>query len=67
MANPGGEFVKTKGYYHPENPAGTGYPEVYEVIEGIAHVLLQKKRSIISYSSKPQKATSFSFPRVTGM
>ena len=29
--------------YHPENPSGTGYPELYEVIEGVAHVLLRKK------------------------
>ena len=28
---------------HPENPAGTGYPELYEVVEGVAHFLLQKK------------------------
>jgi oxalate decarboxylase/phosphoglucose isomerase-like protein (cupin superfamily) len=35
--------VKTKGHYHPENSAGIGYPELYEVIEGVAHVLLQKK------------------------
>jgi glucose-6-phosphate isomerase, archaeal len=39
-ANPGGEFVKTKGHYHPANPAGAGFPERYE---GVAHVLLQKK------------------------
>lgn len=36
-----GEFVKTIGHYHPENPKGTGYPEVYEVMEGHAHYLLQ--------------------------
>ncbi len=29
-----GEWVKTKGHYHPKNPAGIGYPEIYEVIEG---------------------------------
>jgi glucose-6-phosphate isomerase len=32
---------KTKGHYHPENPAGTGYPELYEVRDGTAHFLLQ--------------------------
>lgn len=37
------EFVKTKGHYHPDNPAGFGYPEVYEVLAGCAHYLLQKK------------------------
>jgi len=39
-----GELVKTKGHYHPNNPAGTGYPEIYEVIEGQAHYLLQSRR-----------------------
>jgi glucose-6-phosphate isomerase len=38
----GPEFVKTKGHYHPENPAGVRYPEVYEVMEGEAHFLLQR-------------------------
>jgi glucose-6-phosphate isomerase len=42
-ANLDGEYVKTKGHYHPENPAGTGYPELYEVMDGIAHFLLQTK------------------------
>jgi glucose-6-phosphate isomerase, archaeal len=36
-----GERVKTKGHYHPANPAGIGYPEIYEVLEGEAHYLLQ--------------------------
>ncbi|MFA5331023.1 MAG: glucose-6-phosphate isomerase family protein [Methanoregula sp.] len=36
-----GEFVKTKGHYHPQDPAGTGYPELYEVIDGEAQFLLQ--------------------------
>jgi len=39
-----GEWVKTKGHYHPKNPAGTGYPEVYEVLEGDAKYLLQSRR-----------------------
>jgi glucose-6-phosphate isomerase len=38
-----GEWVKTKGHYHPKNPAGTGYPEVYEVLEGKAKYLLQSR------------------------
>lgn len=42
-ANLDGEWVKTKGHYHPENPAGFGYPELYEVMEGTAHFLLQTK------------------------
>jgi glucose-6-phosphate isomerase len=38
-----GEWTKTKGHYHPKNPAGTGYPEIYEVIAGQAHYLLQSR------------------------
>ena len=38
-----GEWVKTKGHYHPDNPAGIGYPEIYEVLEGVAHYLLQSR------------------------
>ena len=38
-----GEYVKTKGHYHPDNPAGTGYPELYEVTEGRAQFLLQSR------------------------
>ncbi len=44
--NLGKEFVKTAGHYHPLVP-GTNvtYPEVYEVLEGQAHYLLQKKEN----------------------
>jgi len=38
-----GEFVKTKGHYHPADPRGTGYPELYEVIDGDAQFLLQSR------------------------
>ena len=38
-----GEWVKTKGHYHPQNPAGAGYPEIYEVLDGAAHYLLQSR------------------------
>jgi glucose-6-phosphate isomerase, archaeal len=38
-----GEWVKTKGHYHPDTPAGVGYPEIYEVLEGEAHYLLQSR------------------------
>jgi glucose-6-phosphate isomerase, archaeal len=38
-----GEWVKTKGHYHPKNAAGVGYPEIYEVLEGKAHYLLQSR------------------------
>jgi glucose-6-phosphate isomerase len=36
-----GEFIKTKGHYHPDDPSGTGYPEIYEVLAGEAHYLIQ--------------------------
>ncbi|KUG18995.1 glucose-6-phosphate isomerase [hydrocarbon metagenome] len=36
-----GEYVKTKGHHHPKNRAGVGYPEIYEVLEGEGHYLLQ--------------------------
>ncbi len=41
--NLGLEFVKTAGHYHPliDGTENT-YPEVYEVLEGVAHYLLQK-------------------------
>ena len=38
-----GEWVKTKGHYHPKNPAGVGYPEIYEVLGGKAHYLIQSR------------------------
>lgn len=37
-----GEFVKTKGHYHPAAADGRGYPELYQVITGSAHYLMQK-------------------------
>lgn len=39
----GAEFNKTAGHYHPTVPgSGTGYPEIYEVISGVAHYLIQR-------------------------
>jgi glucose-6-phosphate isomerase len=38
-----GEYIKTKGHYHPDDPSGTGYPEIYEVLAGEAHYLIQTK------------------------
>jgi glucose-6-phosphate isomerase, archaeal len=38
-----GEFMKTVGHYHPASPSGTGYPEIYEVLEGEAHYLVQTR------------------------
>jgi glucose-6-phosphate isomerase len=38
-----GECVKTKGHYHPDNARGVGYPEIYEVLEGTVHYLVQSR------------------------
>lgn len=39
----GCEYVKTAGHYHPPaGKEGVTYPEVYEVLEGEAHYLLQR-------------------------
>lgn len=38
-----GERVKTKGHYHPASPSGWGFPEIYEVLTGHAHYLLQDR------------------------
>jgi len=39
----GREYNKTKGHYHSEYKPGLCYPELYQVLEGQAHVLLQKR------------------------
>lgn len=39
----GRECNKTKGHYHSEYKPGLCYPELYQVLEGEAHVLLQKR------------------------
>lgn len=36
-----GEFNKTFGHYHPKSKHGAPFPEVYEVLSGEAHFLLQ--------------------------
>ncbi|HED24201.1 MAG TPA: glucose-6-phosphate isomerase [Firmicutes bacterium] len=42
----GPEFVKTAGHYHPLKPeTGFTWPEVYEVLSGRAHYLLQRMSS----------------------
>ena len=39
----GSEFVKTAGHYHPKVPGQPWtYPEVYQVLSGTAHFLLQR-------------------------
>ncbi len=47
----GEEYVKTAGHYHPLVP-GTEvtYPELYEVLEGEAHFLLQRPMNFDSVS-----------------
>jgi glucose-6-phosphate isomerase len=37
-----GERNKTLGHVHPRSPKGTPWPEVYEVLSGEAHFLLQR-------------------------
>lgn len=38
----GSEYIKTAGHYHPLKPGtDSTYPEVYEVLHGTAHYLLQ--------------------------
>jgi glucose-6-phosphate isomerase, archaeal len=38
-----GEWIKTKGHYHPLSPDGFAYPEIYEVLDGSAIYFLQKR------------------------
>jgi glucose-6-phosphate isomerase len=38
-----GEYVKTKGHYHPASPEGPAYPELYQVLAGTAHYLFQDR------------------------
>jgi glucose-6-phosphate isomerase len=38
-----GEYVKTKGHHHPPGPRGIPYPEIYELLQGRAHFLLQTR------------------------
>jgi glucose-6-phosphate isomerase len=43
----GPEYVKTAGHYHPKVPGEeVTYPEVYEVLSGKAHYLLQRGRGM---------------------
>lgn len=40
----GSEYVKTLGHYHPEvTGTGVSYPELYQILEGSATYLLQKR------------------------
>ncbi len=40
--NIGKEYVKTSGHYHPIATDELSYPEIYEIISGKAHYILQK-------------------------
>ncbi len=41
----GGEYVKSSGQYHPPTPpSGMATPEIYTVLSGTGHFLLQKAR-----------------------
>jgi glucose-6-phosphate isomerase, archaeal len=41
--NLGAEYVKTAGHFHPEiDDTGMSYPEVYGILRGTAHCLLQR-------------------------
>jgi glucose-6-phosphate isomerase len=42
-ANIGGERIKTYGHYHPDSGCGLSYPEIYQVLEGEAIYILQKR------------------------
>ena len=39
----GEEYPKTHGHYHPKSEDGMAYPEVYQVLNGSALFILQKK------------------------
>lgn len=44
----GVEYVKTLGHFHPLVPdKGIAYPELYEVLEGEAHYLIQKGCDVV--------------------
>lgn len=38
----GEEFVKTAGHYHPDESPHVSYPELYEVLYGEAHILIEE-------------------------
>ncbi|MEK6954696.1 MAG: glucose-6-phosphate isomerase family protein [Candidatus Micrarchaeota archaeon] len=44
----GSEFNKTYGHYHEMATSKLSYPELYEVMHGEAHYLLQQKQSMVS-------------------
>ncbi|MEM1578935.1 MAG: glucose-6-phosphate isomerase family protein [Archaeoglobaceae archaeon] len=40
----GGEAIKTLGHYHPTNAFGIAYPEIYQIIDGKAIFLIQRRQ-----------------------
>lgn len=44
----GSEFNKTYGHYHEMATSKLSYPELYEVLHGEAHYMLQQKQSMVS-------------------
>lgn len=58
--NIAGEYAKTYGHYHPIAENNLGYPEIYQVLDGRALFVLQKKRSdgsvdvVLTYGEKGQ-------------
>lgn len=61
----GDEHNKTFGHYHPNSKYNAPYPEIYEVLSGEAHFLLQThnpqdvsqiERSILVHAKKGEKA-----------
>ncbi|HDD35888.1 MAG TPA: glucose-6-phosphate isomerase [Archaeoglobus veneficus] len=41
----GKEFIKTYGHYHPEAEFNLSYPEIYEVLEGEAFFVIQRREN----------------------
>lgn len=54
----GREYVKTKGHYHPEAAQGLSFPEIYEVIQGEAVYLMQRKQEGVVDDVRVVKATA---------
>lgn len=56
----GEEYVKTYGHYHPKIESNLSYPEIYQILDGRALFVLQKKRpdnsvdALITYGEKGQ-------------
>jgi len=58
----GGEYVKTKGHYHPQSPSGIGYPELYQVLAGRRST---PSSEAISATSPPRRRGSSPSYRLT--